>query len=296
MKSLFVYKESFMHRLDPRTKMVMLLAGIFCSFIVRDTGQLMTLIIIMLPMVFMGKIFKEYIFAMFVLNVFTGFIIFIQGIFGEMGVTPLFTLFGVFNYKYESLEYALRLSLRIYSIGTATTIFVTTTHPSDIAGSLIKLGVPHSVAFMVLSTFQLIPILQREASIIIQAQMARCLDVKGSISKRIKNLIPLFAPLFIITFMKIHQLSQVMECRGFSNKVKKTSLRERELKSADYIFGAIIILVLLYYSYIRMYAINLTNANLLIYMFTFFAIFIPMGIIFLLLPKLKVKSRVRRQA
>jgi energy-coupling factor transport system permease protein len=157
------------------------------------------------------------------------------------------------------------MSLRILVIGTSAILFVTTTHPSDLAAALVKWKVPNSIAFMLLATFQIIPIIAREAKIIMEAQQARCLDIKASVIQRVKNLIPLFAPLFITTFMKIHQLAKVLECRAFSSNCKKTSLRVTKMTMMDHSFILLMGVLIGTEVYLKFSTIDtLTNGTLLI--------------------------------
>jgi energy-coupling factor transport system permease protein len=266
MNSLFVAKESIIHRLDPRTKIVFILFVVISTFLFSDPGMQLLLLACLFPLVILSKLTKEYLNSMQFLILFGVLIMTIHGAFNPIGKTPIWHLFGDVTFKYESLVYGSVMSFRILVIGTAAILFVTTTHPSDLAAALVKWKVPHSVAFMILSTFQIIPIISREAKIVMEAQQARCLDVKASMIERVKNLVPLFAPLFIITFMKVHQLSYVLECRAFSAKGQKTSLRETRISKRDHIFFMGMGLILLGEIYLRVVkqTLSLTSSHLLI--------------------------------
>ncbi|WLD93581.1 energy-coupling factor transporter transmembrane protein EcfT [Alkalihalobacillus sp. AL-G] len=266
MNSLFVQKDSLIHKLDPRTKIIFLLFVVISTFLLGDPAFQLVLLVFLLPIVFMSKLLKQYLISMQFLMLFVVLIMTVHGIYNPIGETVIWEI-GSVSFKYESLVYASVMSFRILVIGTGAVLFVMTTHPSDLAAALIKWKVPHSAAFMLLSTFQIIPIIAREAKIVMEAQQARCLDVKGSVIQRVKSLIPLFAPLFIITFMKVHQLSYVLECRGFSTKGKKTSLRESKISKLDYIFLSGLLLALVGEIYLRLVtsgALTLTTDVLLI--------------------------------
>lgn len=265
MNSLYIPRESLIHQLDPRTKMLFVLFIVISTFLFNDPAFQLILLIGMFPLVMMSKLVKEYFISMQFLMLFVVLIMTIHGIYNPIGVTPIFEIFGGLTFKYESLVYASVMSFRILVIGTAAVLFVMSTHPSDLASALIKWKVPHSVAFMFLSTFQIIPIIAREAKIVMEAQQARCLDVKANIIERVKHLVPLFAPLFIITFMKVHQLSYVLECRAFGRNGPKTSLRDSKISSLDYLFIGGMVMVLLSEFYIRFaQQFTLTSSSLLV--------------------------------
>lgn len=245
MNSLFVNKESIIHRLDPRTKILFVVFVVISTFMFHNPTIQLMLLAGLIPFVIMSKLIKEYLVSIQYLMFFVVLIMTVHGIYNPVGVTPIWEIFGGLSFKYESLVYASVMSFRILVIGTAAVLFVMTTHPSDLASALVKWKVPHSVAFILLSTFQIIPIISREAKVVMEAQQARCLDVKAGLLERVKHLVPLFAPLFIITFMKVHQLSYVLECRAFSKKGIKTSLRETKISTLDYLFLFVMVLVLL---------------------------------------------------
>nr|WP_275576968.1 energy-coupling factor transporter transmembrane component T [Thalassobacillus pellis] len=261
-------KDSLIHSLDPRTKMIFVIFVVISSFILNDPALQLLLLVALFPLVLLAKVVKPYLVSIQFLLLFAVLIMTVHGIYNPIGVTPVFEIFGGLTFKYESMVYASVMSFRILVIGTAAVLFVMTTHPSDMASALVKWKVPHSFAFILLSTFQIIPIIAREAKIVMEAQQARCLDVKGSIIQRVKNLVPMFAPLFIITFMKVHQLSYVLECRAFSRKGTKTSLRETRIGSLDYSFLIGMLAILAFEIYVKLFAmgsLHLTTDALLTY-------------------------------
>ncbi|MCP3027919.1 energy-coupling factor transporter transmembrane protein EcfT [Halobacillus sp. A5] len=268
MNSLYMPKDSFIHNLDPRTKMIFVAFVVLSSFILNDPALQLLFLASLFPLVVAAKLVKPYLISMQFLLLFAVLIMTVHGIYNPIGVTPVFEIFGGLTFKYESMVYASVMSFRILVIGTAAVLFVMSTHPSDMASALVKWKVPHSFAFILLSTFQIIPIIAREAKIVMEAQQARCLDVKGSLIQRVKNLIPIFAPLFIITFMKVHQLSYVLECRAFSREGTKTSLRDTKIGSKDYAFLLGIVVFLTFEIYLQIFlsgSFNLTTNGLLTY-------------------------------
>lgn len=268
MNSLYTHKDSLIHKLDPRTKMIFVVFVVISSFVLNDPALQLVLLVVLFPLVVISKLVKPYLISIQFLLLFAVLIMTVHGIYNPIGKTPIFEIFGGLTFKYESMVYASVMSFRILVIGTAAVLFVMSTHPSDMASALVKWKVPHSFAFILLSTFQIIPIIAREAKIVMEAQQARCLDVKGSLIQRVKNLVPMFAPLFIITFMKVHQLSYVLECRAFSRKGRKTSLRESKITSLDYTFLVGMLIAFVIELYIKLYmmgSIQLTTDTVLIF-------------------------------
>ncbi|MBM7570724.1 energy-coupling factor transporter transmembrane component T family protein [Aquibacillus albus] len=238
MNSMYVQGNSFLHQLDPRTKILFVFSIILFVFLFYDPMFQFLVTVSLLPIVFLSGLTTPYLKTVKFMFLLVFLIITVHGLYNPMGDVTKVTwqLTENLSFKHDALIYGAVMSFRILSIGTATLLFVMSTHPSDLANALVKWKVPHAVAFMILSTFQLIPIIGREAKVIMEAQQARCLDVKANMIQRVKHLIPLFAPLFITSFMRVHQMSQVLECRGFSSTGPKTSLREMTIGFRDYAF------------------------------------------------------------
>lgn len=264
MNTLYVARDSLVHRLDPRTKMLMGIAVLVTAFICNDVSHMVFLLVLLMPLVLMSGTVRQFHGPVLFMCTITIFILVFQGIYYPGASTPVLRLWGNTAFREEGLLYACSIAMRIIVIGTAFTLVVLTTHPSDLAAGLLKWHVPYSVAFMILSTFQIIPILTREGSIIIEAQQSRCLDVRSSFTKKVKNLIPLFAPLFIITFIRVLQLSQVLECRAFSSPIPKTSLRECRMRTTDWCFTGLFVAAPFVFVWIRLFAPRFTGPDLLL--------------------------------
>ncbi|MCL5046477.1 MAG: energy-coupling factor transporter transmembrane protein EcfT [Actinobacteria bacterium] len=235
MDTLYVPGSSFVHRLDPRTKMLILLASAVLAFVFYDPIAELAVFFPLLLMVVSAGLLGRYLGAMKFLVFFMVFVSTIHGLWNPMGGEVVLRLSTGLAFKYGGLLYGTVMATRILTIGTAALLFVMTTRPADFSLALLQTGVPHSLTFMLTATFQIIPMLAREAKIVMEAQQARCLDVTAGIRERMKNLIPVLVPLFVIAFIKVHQLSYVLECRGFSARCVKTHLREIRFRPSDYV-------------------------------------------------------------
>ena len=82
--------------------------------------------------------------------------------------------------------------LRIFAMTTFALVTLMTSHPSDIFTSLQKIGLPYTMNFILTMTLQLIPILQNEFSIVLNAQKSR--GMKGS---GFGAILPSMVPVFV---------------------------------------------------------------------------------------------------
>ncbi|MCL2277365.1 MAG: energy-coupling factor transporter transmembrane protein EcfT [Treponema sp.] len=150
-----------------------------------------------------------------------------------------------FTLTYEQLFYEFNVFLKYITIIPPALLLIVTTHPSEFAASLNKIGVPYTISYSVSLTLRYIPDVQRDFEAIYQSQQARGLELskKASWYKRIKRTVPLLLPLIISSLERIDVISRAMELRGFGKHKKRTWYSEKPFKKSDYavlIIGALI--------------------------------------------------------
>ena len=103
-----------------------------------------------------------------------------------------------------------------------------TLHPGELSSALQKARVPYTVNFMITTTLQLIPILQREFGIILSAQKSRAMEAQG-----FKALLPSIIPVFAGAIDRVSQLSMSLETRAFGASKERTLLRYKEFTTKE---------------------------------------------------------------
>ncbi len=128
---------------------------------------------------------------------------------------------GPFTLYQEGMSHSLSLVSRVLAMEIIALGVLMTTHPSDLFAAFAKLRVPYILNFMVSMTLQLIPVLQREVSVVLSAQKSR-----GMKSKGFGSVVPSFVPVFAGAFERVQQLSISLESRAFGSAGSKTSYRQ----------------------------------------------------------------------
>jgi len=151
-----------------------------------------------------------------------------------------------FTLTWEQIFYEFNVFLKYITIIPPALLLMTTTHPSEFAASLNKIGVPYTISYSVSLTLRYIPDVQRDFEAIYQSQQARGLELSGkaSVFKRIKRTVPLLLPLILSSLARIDIISRAMELRGFGKNKKRTWYSEKPFKKKDIL--SIIITVLLF--------------------------------------------------
>jgi len=225
--SFYVKRDSALHHLNPLTKIILVLSIILVSFFSPwYWTSLILLILVIMPLGFVGKVAREYFTSAIRLIIpAAGFIFFMQAFFQPIGHTIIFQ-FWFLDITQESLSFAFRIATRITVMISAFTLFLLTTHPSELMSDLTRRGLPPQFAYVIISTLQILPQMQAKAQTIIAAQQSRGLDTESTFLKRAGSVLPLVSPLVFGSLVEVEERAIAIEARGFTSKKVKTSLYE----------------------------------------------------------------------
>jgi energy-coupling factor transport system permease protein len=223
--------HSVIHRLNPLAKLVWAVGALVVSFATRNPAILGGMFVIGLVLVFIANVPKPYLRVVMILFPISLTLIVMQSIAPAFPRpwTPIVPL-GPFTIYQEGIYSGVTLLLRIVAMTTFALVAIMTSHPSDIFTSLQKIGLPYAMNFILTMTLQLIPILQNEFTIVLNAQKSRGMRGTG-----FGAILPSMVPVFVGAIERVQQLSISLESRAFGSKGNKTSYRQVTLSFVDYI-------------------------------------------------------------
>ncbi len=244
--------NSPVHRLDPRTKLIMLVAYIVALFMAKNWASYGLMFLFLAYSVYVSTISPKAIVRgmkpLVLILVFTG----ILNLFFTDGETVLVE-FWVITITLEGVLRAVFMMLRILMLISATFLLTYTTSPialTDGLESLLKplkaIRVPvHELSMMMCIALRFIPTLVEETDKIMSAQKARGADFEsGRLMQRVKALVPILVPLFISAFRRADELATAMECRCYHGGAGRTKMKILRYKRGDLIaFGVGILLI-----------------------------------------------------
>jgi len=162
----------------------------------------------------------------------------------------------LFGEKYpvylEGLGWGLTWPLRIAVAISTALLFFLTTNQAKLTATLVKIKLPFKVTYVVIAALQLIPLLAREAEVILQAQRARGLRTDVGILQRIKNYLAVVIPLTLTSLNKVQIRAIALESRGFSAPVKKTLVYEASFTRLDFAFLAGMAAATIFFAWVYM--------------------------------------------
>lgn len=159
--------------------------------------------------------------------------------------TELMPIFGSYVITQETLFYLITVTLKYFSMFPIALVFVFTTHPTEFAASLNRLGLPYKIAYAVSLTLRYLPEVKSDFVNIMHAQQARGVDLSKNVSvfARISNLAKILGPLIFSSLDRADEISNAMVLRGFGRAKSRTWFSEKAITKRDkgIMFGLFII-------------------------------------------------------
>ena len=226
--SLYLDRDTWVHRLDPRTKMFLLLGMFVLPFVFLNPLYELAVLVLVLLFGYAAKVLVNLWRIWFILVVIAIFTIVLWSIFGT-GRTPLFLFV-----EREALLYGVAIAIRIDTTIIAGMIFLSTTRNEEVGIGLVRLGIPYRFAFAVSTAFRLVPMIVTTGLTIGQAQRSRGLDLEsGSIFERIRKHLPLLVPVFVTTVRSTNVFSMALESKGFGARPGRTFFLHTAITGRD---------------------------------------------------------------
>ena len=237
--------DTFIHRLDPRTKFIISCIIFTLALIFTELPLLLILFLAQIPLIRLAKVHQEW-----------G-----KSIRGGLSLT-LIIFFTNILVGYVSNSFTLTLNLIIYSstlafrfivLMSSFSLFFLTTSPDDLSLALEQSHIPYEFCFAFTTAVRFVPVLAIEAQTIMDAQKSRGLELeRGNFFRRIRNYIPILIPLIVGAIRRSLELAEAMESRAFGAKKQRTSLYSLRLRGSDFaalLVGAGILVFSIYLRY-----------------------------------------------
>lgn len=244
----YVPRDTFIHRLDPRIKiisLILLMVAIFISYSTWEITFIMAGILalfIFLLAIISNTSFKALFKSLRAMWFLIIFLLLINVLIKPNNAEKIAFSIGSLNIYWESIFQSLKIIIRLFLMVSLTMILTTSTKPLDLTYALEWFMKPlklikfptHEIAMTISIALRFIPTLLNEVERIMKAQTSRGVDFKhGKISSRFKAIISLIIPLFIASFQRAEELADSMEARGYNPKAKRTTYHKLKFSVND---------------------------------------------------------------
>ena len=232
--------STVVHRLDPRTKLLMVVLYIVALFLAKWWVSYGLMLAFLVTAVVLSRIRPKALFRglkpLLIIIIFTALI----NLFYSDG--QVLVQFWIFRITREGILQAVFLVLRIMMLVMGTFLLTYTTSPIALTDGLESLLSPlkkirfpvHELAMIMSIALRFIPTLIEETDKIISAQKARGADFEtGNLFRRAKALVPILVPLFVSAFRRADELATAMECRCYHGGEGRTKMKQLHYRLRD---------------------------------------------------------------
>ncbi|MBN2013051.1 energy-coupling factor transporter transmembrane protein EcfT [candidate division KSB1 bacterium] len=235
--------DSFVHRLDPRTKLITTFALMivlmaihqWVGFVIIGVFLSTILVISQIPIGIILRNLRPFLW-LFILTIG------IHGLLSQNNDTWTIPYIHL-SFSTTGLLQGLIYSLRLASFIFIAALLTLTTSPVEITDALETMLAPlqrfrvpiHEIVMMMTLAMRFIPTLMDEADKLRKAQLSRGVSFNGSIKQRVQHIIPLVIPLFVSVFRRADELALAMDSRCYTGGHGRTRYRALRMKAVDYI-------------------------------------------------------------
>jgi energy-coupling factor transport system permease protein len=237
----YVPSESILHRMDPRSKLLLVFLFVCIVFIANNALTYALLGVFTIIMLMLSNIPVRFLLAGLKPVIWLILFTLILHLFLTKEGELVFKLGWLEIYE-EGIKQGIFISLRFFYLILMTSLLTLTTTPIEITDGLETLLDPlkrihfpvHEMALMMSISLRFIPTLMQETDKIMKAQMARGVEFSsGPIKERLKSIVPLLIPLFVSSFKRAEELAIAMEARGYRGGEGRTKYRHLKWTYVD---------------------------------------------------------------
>ena len=239
----YIPLDSFFHKLDPRSKIIAMMAILIAIFIPAGFIGYAVLGVVLVACILLAKLQISFVIKAMKPMVLMMFFLTLINIFVIRTGNALWTI-GPITIHDDALKQTGYIVVRLALMIMTTTLLTATTKPmdmtlgiEDLLAPLEKLHVPtHDIAMMIALALRFIPTLIDEADRILKAQASRGVDFEnGSLKEKVSAILSLIVPMFVSCFQRADDLADAMEARGYVVGAKRVRYKKLKFTVGDYV-------------------------------------------------------------
>jgi cobalt/nickel transport system permease protein len=250
-------KESFLHLMDGRVKLLILVFITFYAVYTTEPLILILLEVYLLLLIYLSQIsFKVALKRVMLLLPFGGLVIVFQP-FVHPGTVMYALPFGI-NVTHEGLVFGILLLSRLIVSLTAIVLLSSISPMQEVVQSFRKLGMPKEFAMIFSLMIRFLFLFYEELQRIKNAQSSRNFDIfnkKTAYMWRMKQIGYTIMMMFLRAYERGESVYLSMASRGYSDKSRLYHEKNREMGSNEYLFITITIALILCLELMRYFSL-----------------------------------------
>jgi energy-coupling factor transport system permease protein len=245
--SFYDPKNTFFHKLDPRTKILMLLGWFAIALAVSELWHALCVLGLAVVYVTAARSWSGLMRIRLFILIIAVFTVVIWSLVPREGEVVFLFIKG------EAVLFGMVAATKIIVMLVAGIVFLSTTSVEESTIGLVKLGVPYVMCFAFSTALRLVPTFAATGATVVEAQRSRGLELDNvSLWNRMKAYIPLMAPIFLVSIRNANLMAMALEARGFGSSKKRTFYIQLRMRPGDWLAlstAAALVVASIYISY-----------------------------------------------
>lgn len=243
MQGFFAPGDSWLHRLDPVSKLLAAGVAVALLFVLPTVAANAAIIAAACALLGSAGVLRSAARPLAAALVVALTFLVVQGLAYPGNATPALRVGPVVFFQ-EGLLLGLLLALRLYGILTGTLLLLLTTSPVDLVESLVRRGLSPRIGYVIASVVQILPTVVDRYGRVRDAQRARGLETEGPIWTRLRAAVPLLGPVVTSSLIATEERALALEVRGFASRDPRTFLTVEERPGFVWLFRGACAIVL----------------------------------------------------
>ncbi len=227
--------DSWLHRLDPRVKLLGALCLCLLGLLCRNLWLMLALATLAQGALWSARISGERIRWLWRVTLPTMVMIALLWVVVYPGEGRVLFTWWFLRITLRNLAQGLAMALRIVALALAILAWLFTTSQTALVHSLVRLGLPDAWGLTLGMALRYLPTMAGTFRLISEAQQARALDLtKGNPFQRARAYIPITVAMLITALRTAENLSRALESRALGSGRKRTYLHELRMRRVDW--------------------------------------------------------------
>jgi energy-coupling factor transport system permease protein len=239
---LYIERESPIHRLDPRVKLIGVALGMIAAVLLTNIIAQLILYGFIITVLLIARVtWEKFWFAFRTILPVSVMITLLWPLFYRGGHPILFS-WGPIIISLPSILAGISAALRINIMAFSAFTLLYTTPQGTLVRGMVRLGLPYEYGLSLAIALRYIPTFGGIILMIMDAQKSRGLELdKGNFLRKTLKYVYVMAPVVISALRMADQLSLAIESRAYGAPVKRTYLTDLKMRLTDGVVLALLV-------------------------------------------------------
>jgi energy-coupling factor transport system permease protein len=226
--------DSWLHRLDPRVKLALVVAAGALLLVFRNVWIMFAASLLLLLSLASARIARGRIISVWRITLPTMLLVAGLWVVFNPAVGAAFLSLWFIRVSAANLAQGVALALRIGALAALIFSWLFTTDQTTLVRSLVALGLPYEWGLTLAMALRYLPTMGAILRMISEAQQARALNLtRGNPLRRARAYTPIVVAMLITALRTAENLSRALESRALGAPRRRTYLRQLHLRRAD---------------------------------------------------------------